>query len=67
MGGSRHCSEEQDTLIKTLTGERKMYEVVQKIMGSSAKMISNVLKWKSKLETHGRKPKATTGMDGRTD
>uniref|UniRef100_A0A3B3QFF6 Transposase IS30-like HTH domain-containing protein n=1 Tax=Paramormyrops kingsleyae TaxID=1676925 RepID=A0A3B3QFF6_9TELE len=41
MGHSRHCSEEQRTLIKTLIGEGKTYKEVQKIIDCSAKMIAN--------------------------
>uniref|UniRef100_A0A3Q4BIN2 Transposase Tc1-like domain-containing protein n=1 Tax=Mola mola TaxID=94237 RepID=A0A3Q4BIN2_MOLML len=62
---SRHCSEEQRTLIKKLIGEGKTYKEVQKIIGCSAKMISNALKWRAKPETRGRKRKTTIKMDRR--
>ena len=39
MGRSRHCSEEQRTLIKKLIREGKTYKEVQKMIGCSAKMI----------------------------
>ena len=48
MGRSKHCSEEQFNLIKKLIGEGKMYKEVQQIIGCSAKMISNALKWQQK-------------------
>ena len=44
MGCSKHCSEEQRNFIKKLTVEGKTYKV-QQIIGCSAKMISNALKW----------------------
>ncbi len=51
MGHSRHYSEEQCTLIKKLIrGENKG----QKMIGCSAKMISNALKWQPKQERCGR-------------
>lgn len=46
-GHARHCSEEQRALIKTLIREGKTYKEVQKMLGCSAKMISNALKWKA--------------------
>ena len=55
MGRSTHCSEELHNWIKKLIGEGKMYKEVLQIIGCSAKMISNALKWKQKPETHGRK------------
>ena len=51
---SRHCSEEQSTLIKKLIGE-----------GKTAKMIINALNWQPKPEKCGRRWKTTIGMDGR--
>jgi hypothetical protein len=45
MGHSRHCSEEHCTLIKKLIREGKTYKEVKKMIGCSAKMISNALKW----------------------
>lgn len=65
MGCSRHCSEEQHTLIKKLIGEGKTYKEVQKMIGCSAKMISNALKWRAKPERRGRKRKTTIKMDRR--
>uniref|UniRef100_A0A3Q3VY81 Transposase Tc1-like domain-containing protein n=1 Tax=Mola mola TaxID=94237 RepID=A0A3Q3VY81_MOLML len=65
MGRSRHCSEEQRTLIKKLIGQGKTYKEVQKMIGCSAKMISNALKWRAKPETRGRKRKTTIKMDRR--
>ena len=65
MGRSRHCSEEKRTLIKMLINEGKTYKEVQKMMGCSAKMISNALKWKAKPERRGRKRKTTIRMDRR--
>lgn len=65
MGRSRHCSEEKRTLIKKLIKEGKTYKEVQKMMGCSAKMMSNALKWKAKPETRGRKRKTTIRMDRR--
>uniref|UniRef100_A0A3Q3W833 Transposase Tc1-like domain-containing protein n=1 Tax=Mola mola TaxID=94237 RepID=A0A3Q3W833_MOLML len=65
MGRSRHCSEEQRTLIKKLIGEGKTYKEVQKTIGCSAKTISNALKWRAKPETRGRKRKTTIKMDRR--
>uniref|UniRef100_A0A3Q3QRF2 Transposase Tc1-like domain-containing protein n=1 Tax=Monopterus albus TaxID=43700 RepID=A0A3Q3QRF2_MONAL len=38
---------------------------VQKIIGCSAKMISNALKWRAKPERRGRKRKTTIKMDRR--
>ena len=55
MGRSKHCSEEQCNLIKKLIGEGKMYKKVQQIIGCSAKMISNALKWQQKPKTRRRK------------
>ena len=46
-----------------LIGEGKTYKEVQKMIGCSAKMISNALKWKAKPERHGRKRKTTIRMD----
>ena len=63
MGRSRHCSEEQRTLIKKLIREGKTYKEVQKMIGCSAKMISNALKWRAKPEKRGRKRKTTIKMD----
>lgn len=63
MGRARHCSEEQRALIKMLIGEGETYKEVQKMMGCSAKMISNALKWKAKPERRGRKRKTAIGMD----
>jgi hypothetical protein len=63
MGRARHCSEEQRALIKTLIREGKTYKEVQKMIGCSAKMISNALKWKAKQERRGRKWKTTIRMD----
>uniref|UniRef100_A0A8C2JDK4 Myosin, heavy chain 9a, non-muscle n=1 Tax=Cyprinus carpio TaxID=7962 RepID=A0A8C2JDK4_CYPCA len=65
MGRSRHCSEEQRTLIKKLIREGKTYKEVQKMIGCSAKMISNALKWRAKPERRGRKRKTTIKMDRR--
>uniref|UniRef100_A0A3Q3VP25 Transposase Tc1-like domain-containing protein n=1 Tax=Mola mola TaxID=94237 RepID=A0A3Q3VP25_MOLML len=48
-----------------LIGEGKSYKEVQKIIGCSAKMISNALKWRAKPETRGRKWKTTIKMDRR--
>lgn len=42
----------------------KKYKEVQKMIGCSAKMISNALKWKAKPERRGRKWKITIRMDG---
>ena len=50
IGHSRHCSEEQSTLMKTLIE-------MQKTIGCSAKMISHALKWQPKPERRGRKQK----------
>uniref|UniRef100_A0A8C4H2B7 Transposase n=1 Tax=Dicentrarchus labrax TaxID=13489 RepID=A0A8C4H2B7_DICLA len=53
-------------LIKTLIGEGKTYKEVQKMIGCSAKLISNASKaWKAKLERLGRKRKTTIRMDRR--
>uniref|UniRef100_A0A3Q3X304 Tc1-like transposase DDE domain-containing protein n=1 Tax=Mola mola TaxID=94237 RepID=A0A3Q3X304_MOLML len=65
MARSRRCSEEQRALIKKLIGEGKMYKEVQKMIGCSAKMISNALKRNTKPERRGRKRKTTIRMDGR--
>lgn len=65
MGRSRHCSEEQRTLIKKLIAGGKTYKEVQKLIGCSAKMISNALKWEPKPEKRGRKRKTTSRMDRR--
>ncbi|CAI9552233.1 unnamed protein product [Staurois parvus] len=65
MGCSRHCSEEQHTLIKKLIGEEKTYKEVQEMIGCSAKMIANALKWQPKPERRGRKRKTTIRMDRR--
>ncbi|CAI9547287.1 unnamed protein product [Staurois parvus] len=65
MGCSRHCSEEQRTLIKNLIGEGKEGKEVQKMIGCSAKMIANALKWQPKPERHERKRKNTIRMDRR--
>uniref|UniRef100_A0A3Q3XBR7 Transposase Tc1-like domain-containing protein n=1 Tax=Mola mola TaxID=94237 RepID=A0A3Q3XBR7_MOLML len=48
-----------------LIGEGKTYKEVQKIIGCSAKMISNALKWRAKPETRGRKRKTTIKIDRR--
>uniref|UniRef100_A0A3B5QR67 Tc1-like transposase DDE domain-containing protein n=1 Tax=Xiphophorus maculatus TaxID=8083 RepID=A0A3B5QR67_XIPMA len=65
MGRSRHCSEDERFLIKKLIKEGKTYKEVQKIIGCSAKMISNALKWEQKTEKRGRKRKTTPQMDRR--
>ena len=65
MGRSTHCSEEQRTLIKKLIGEGKTYKEVQKMIGCSAKMISNALKWQPKSNRRVRKRKTTIRMDQR--
>ena len=65
MGRAKHCSEEKRALIKKLIGEGKTYKKVQEIIGCSAKMISNALKWKDKPERRGRKRKTTIRMDRR--
>lgn len=65
MGPSRHCSEEQRTLITKLIGEERTYKEVQKLIGCSAKMISDALKWQPKPEKRKRKQKTTIRMDGR--
>ena len=65
MGRSRHCSEEERSLIKKLIKEGKTYKEVQKMIGCSAKMISNALKWQPKPERRGRKRKTTIRMDRR--
>uniref|UniRef100_A0A3Q3WLE4 Transposase Tc1-like domain-containing protein n=1 Tax=Mola mola TaxID=94237 RepID=A0A3Q3WLE4_MOLML len=48
-----------------LIGQGKTYKEVQKMIGCSAKMISNALKWRAKPETRGRKRKTTIKMDRR--
>src|SRR4029434_825331 len=63
MGRSRHCTEEKRTLIKKLIGEGKTYKEVEKIIGCSAKMISNALKWQRKPEKRGRKRNTTIRVD----
>ncbi len=65
VGRPRHCSEEHCTLIKKLIREGKTYKEVQKMIGCSAKMISNALKWQPKPERRGRKWKTTIQMDRR--
>uniref|UniRef100_A0A8C2I6P5 Transposase Tc1-like domain-containing protein n=1 Tax=Cyprinus carpio TaxID=7962 RepID=A0A8C2I6P5_CYPCA len=45
--------------------EGKTYKEVQKMIGCSAKMISNALKWRAKPERRGRKRKTTIKMDRR--
>uniref|UniRef100_A0A665VXM3 Transposase IS30-like HTH domain-containing protein n=1 Tax=Echeneis naucrates TaxID=173247 RepID=A0A665VXM3_ECHNA len=62
-GRSRHYSEEERSLIKKLIKEGKTYKEVQKIIGCSAKIISNALKWHPKPERRGRKRKTTIRMD----
>lgn len=59
MGRARHCSEEQSALIKMLIGEGKTYKEVWKMIGCSAKMISNALKCKAKPGRCGSKWKNT--------
>ena len=49
-GRSNHCSEKQRNLIKKVDWRGEMYKV-QQIIGCSAKMISNALKWQQNLET----------------
>lgn len=63
MGRSIHCSREERALIKKLISEGKSYRKVQEIMGCSAKMISNALKWNPRPEKRGRKRKTTRRMD----
>uniref|UniRef100_A0A9J8ARK8 Transposase Tc1-like domain-containing protein n=1 Tax=Cyprinus carpio carpio TaxID=630221 RepID=A0A9J8ARK8_CYPCA len=66
MGCSRHCSEEQHTLIKKLIGEGKTYKEVQKMIGCSAKNDLQCLKnGEQKPERRGRKQKTTIKMDRR--
>ena len=65
MGRSRRCTEGERTLVKKLIGEGKTYKEVQKIIGCSAKMISNALKWQTKPETRGRKRNTTIRIDHR--
>uniref|UniRef100_A0A3B4X144 Transposase Tc1-like domain-containing protein n=1 Tax=Seriola lalandi dorsalis TaxID=1841481 RepID=A0A3B4X144_SERLL len=64
MGRSRHCSEEERSLIKKLIKEGKTYKE-EKMIVCSAKMISNALKWQPKPERRGRKRKTTIRMDRR--
>ena len=52
-------------MIKKLIREGKTYKEVQKMIGCSAKMISNALKWRAKPERRGRKRKTTIKMDRR--
>uniref|UniRef100_A0A3Q2Q7R2 Uncharacterized protein n=1 Tax=Fundulus heteroclitus TaxID=8078 RepID=A0A3Q2Q7R2_FUNHE len=65
MGRSKHCSEDERFLIKKMIKEGKTYKEVQKIIGCSAKMISNAPKWEQKTEKRGRKRKTTPRMDRR--
>uniref|UniRef100_A0A4W4GZC9 Transposase Tc1-like domain-containing protein n=1 Tax=Electrophorus electricus TaxID=8005 RepID=A0A4W4GZC9_ELEEL len=60
-----HCTEGERTLIKKLIGEGKTYKEGQKIIGCSAKMISNALKWQTKPKTRGRKRNTTIRVDHR--
>lgn len=62
MNRARHYSGEQRGLIKMLIGEGKTFKEVQKMTGCSAKLISNVLKWKAKAERRGRKRKTAFRM-----
>lgn len=58
MNRARHCSREQCGLYKMLIGEGKTFKEVQKMTGCSAKLISNVLKWKANqrdVEENGRR------------
>lgn len=55
MGRGRHCSKEQRTSIQIFIREGKTYKQVQELVGCSAKMISNALKWQVKPETRGRR------------
>uniref|UniRef100_A0A3P8WN95 Transposase Tc1-like domain-containing protein n=1 Tax=Cynoglossus semilaevis TaxID=244447 RepID=A0A3P8WN95_CYNSE len=48
---------------KALRGSPRKHKLVQKMVGCSAKMISNALKWKAKPERRGRKRKTTIRMD----
>ena len=65
MGRSKHCCEIQRNLIKKLINEGKKYKEVQNIIGCSAKMISNALKWTSKEKTCGRKRATSEKIDRR--
>ena len=56
---------EQFNLIKKLIGEGKTCKEVQQIIGCSAKIISNALKWQQKPETRRRKWETTVKTDRR--
>ena len=65
MGRTRHCSEEERSLLKKLIKEGKTYKAVHKMIGWSAKMMLIALKWQPKPEKQGRKSKTTIQMDQR--
>ena len=58
----RHCSEEQQSLVEKFIGEEKHKEV-QIMIGCSAKMMSNALKWQPKPERQGRKWKTANNLE----
>ena len=55
MGRGKHCSNEKRQLIRNLIKDGKTYKEVQKIIGCSAKMIRNAIKFVEKPEKRGRK------------
>jgi len=55
VGRNKHCTKEKRNIIKSLTKDGKTYREIEKIVGCSSKMISNALKYKTKVETRGRK------------
>lgn len=64
MGRGIHCSEEEREIIRKLRKKGKSYKEIQDILGCSAKMICNALKWEKTAETRGRKKK-TSDVDDR--
>lgn len=55
MGRAKHCSAEERDIILRLRAKGYSYSTIQKIVGCSAKMISNAIKFVPKPETRGRK------------
>lgn len=65
MGRAKHCTKEKRELILKLRGEGKTYKEIQDILGCTAPMIANAIKFHPKPETRGRKRKTSAGDDRR--
>lgn len=63
MGRAKHCTIEQRKLILQLRKEGRSYLDIQRLFTCSAKMISNAIKYKDKVENRGGKRKTSPQDD----